>query len=325
MEPLISVIVPVYNVEQYLNKCVDSIIDQTYRNIEILLIDDGSTDTSGAICDEYSQRYDNVKTYHKKNGGLSSARNYGIERAAGEYLGFVDSDDYIHKEMYERLYSLIREYDADLAECKLTDVYNGKVRSAGKETEVVVVNSETAIDYAFKAEIASVAAVDKLYRRSLFDHIRYPEGKTIEDGYVIVDILSECNRVVISSEELYYYVHRKGSITTNAFSKKNLDAIDTYEKNYRIIKDKYPAILDTAKMRLCWANFYVLDKIIYDNSEENKETKKKVISFLRKNCGFILRNEQFTKGRKFATAMLMISPKLYKMCVVLQNRKRFQP
>lgn len=324
MEPLISVIVPVYNVEEYLNKCVDSIINQTYKNIEILLIDDGSTDTSGAICDDYSQRYDNVKTYHKKNGGLSSARNFGIERASGEYLGFVDSDDYIHKEMYERLYSLIKENDADLSECLLTNVYNGKNLINNEKERVLVVNSETAIDLALKAEIANVVAVDKLYRRSLFDNVRYPVGKTIEDGFVIVDILSQCDRIVITTEQMYYYVHRKGSITTDAFSTKSLDAIEAYEKNYNIIKNKYPAILDSAILRLCWAHFYVLDKIIYDNSEEHKETKKNVIRFLRKNCGFILRNQQFTKGRKLATAMLMISPKLYKMCVILQNRRRFQ-
>ena len=325
MEPLISVIVPVYNVEQYLNKCVDSIINQTYKNIEILLIDDGSTDSSGFICDNYSKMYDNVKTYHKKNGGLSSARNYGIEKASGDLIGFVDSDDYIHKEMYERLYSLLSEDDADLSECLLANVYNGKVRQNNEPQRVLVVNSETAIDYALKAEIANVVAVDKLYRRSLFDHIRYPEGKTIEDGFVIVDILSECNRIVISTEQMYYYVHRKGSITTNLFSTKDLDAIEAYEKNYKIIKSKYPAILDSAEMRLCWAHFYVLDKIIYDNSEENRITKQRVVAFLRNHFGFILRNKQFTKGRKLATSLLMISPKLYKMCVTMQNKKRFQP
>lgn len=324
MKPLISVIVPVYNVEKYLRKCVDSIINQTYNNIEILLIDDGSTDGSGAICDEYSQRYDIVTAYHKQNGGLSSARNYGIERAKGEFIGLVDSDDYIHEEMYDRLYTLLVENDADLSECKLADVYNGKVRSSNKKIEVLIVNSETAIDYAFKAEIASVAAVDKLYRRSLFDNVRYPEGKTIEDGYVIVDILSACSKIVISTEQLYYYVHRKGSITTNAFSKKNLDAIITYEKNYNIIKNKYPAIVDTAKMRLCWAYFYVLDKIIYDKTAENRDIKKDVIKYLRANYSFIIRNKQFTKGRKIAASMLMVSPRLYQICVTMQNRKRFQ-
>lgn len=324
MKPLISVIVPVYNVEKYLRKCVDSIINQTYKNIEILLIDDGSTDASGTICDDYSQRYANVTAYHKQNGGLSSARNYGIERAKGELIGLVDSDDYIHEEMYDRLYTLLVENDADLSECKLTDVYNGKVHSSNNKIEVLIVNSETAIDYALKAEIASVAAVDKLYRRSLFDNVRYPEGKTIEDGYVIVDILSACSKIVISTEQLYYYVHRKGSITTNAFSKKNLDAIDTYEKNYNIIKNKYPAILDTARMRLCWAYFYVLDKIIYDKTTENRDIKKDVIKYLRGNYSFIIRNKQFTKGRKIAASMLMVSPRLYQMCVTMQNRKRFQ-
>lgn len=322
MNSLISIIVPVYNVEKYLKKCVDSIVNQTYKNIEVLLIDDGSTDNSGKLCDDIGKSDRRISVYHKENGGLSSARNYGIDRAKGEYIGFVDSDDYVDKEMYSYLYHLIKDNDADLSMCRNADVYNERVFNDNKKKEVFIVDREKAIDYVLKAEIASVSAVNKLYSRSIFDSIRYPENKTLEDAFVIVEILDKCEKIVIGTEQKYYYVHRSDSITTERFSRKNLDAIEAYEKNYKIIKEKYPAIIDTAKMRLCWAYFYVMDRIIYDYSADNKEIKKDTINYLSKNLPFILKNEQFSKGRKLSAILLKINPELYKMCVSLQNKRR---
>ena len=123
MNEKISIIVPVYNVEKYLKKCIDSIVNQTYKNLEIILVDDGATDRSGEICDELAKLDNRIKVYHKKNGGLSDARNYGVERATGSYVGFVDSDDYIDAEMYEKLYEAITKEAADVAECNLKIVY----------------------------------------------------------------------------------------------------------------------------------------------------------------------------------------------------------
>ena len=127
MKERISVVVPVYNVEQYLEKCVNSIINQTYKNLEIILVDDGATDKSGKLCDELAKLDNRIMAYHKKNGGLSDARNYGVERATGDYIGFVDGDDYIDAEMYEKLYEAIKKENVDVAECNLKIIYSDRV------------------------------------------------------------------------------------------------------------------------------------------------------------------------------------------------------
>ena len=321
MTPLISVIVPVYNVEKYLCKCIDSIINQTYENIEIILVDDGSTDSSGEICDRYSMQHNNITAYHKTNGGLSSARNYGIEKAKGEYLGFIDSDDYIENNMYETLLKLSQENDAEMSMCALFDVFDGKIRKIHKDITVITVDKEEAIKMVLEADVVSVTAVNKLYRRELFDTIRYPEGKTIEDGFVIVDLLSECNRITVSSEQLYYYVHRKASITSDSFSEKNLDAIECYERTYNIVERDYPRILDSARTRLCWAYFYVLDRLALCDSTAYEEIRSITKNKIKNNLGFILRSKQFKPFRKLSSLILMPSWTLYRRCVQLQNRR----
>ena len=321
MKPSISVIVPVYNVEHYLRKCLDSIIEQTVRDIEIIVVDDGSTDSSGEICDTYLDRDSRVKVFHKENGGLSSARNFGIEKATGEYIGFVDSDDFIEPDMYEILLHLIKRYKADLSMCGLYDVFDGKPRAVFKTTEEWFVDKVKAMEIVLEAKIVSVTAVNKLYKKELFNTIRYPLGKTAEDAFVIIELLDECNTVAITNDQKYHYIHRSNSITTNKFSKKTLDVIEAYEKNYNLINKKYPQLKETAKMRLCWAYFYVLDRIVYDNTSSFEEEKKTIVKYLRANIGFILKDNRFAKSRKFAAVLLMISVNLYKKCVQLQNHR----
>ena len=139
---LISIIVPVYNVEQYLEKCVCSIINQTYKNLEIILVDDGATDSSGNMCDELAKSDNRIKVYHKENGGLSDARNYGVERATGEYIGFVDSDDYIDSEMYEKLYEAIKKEDVDVAECNFRFIYSNRITNYTDDKYYLVLNKD---------------------------------------------------------------------------------------------------------------------------------------------------------------------------------------
>jgi len=321
MKPIISVIVPVYNVEQYLRKCLDSIIGQTVKDIEIIVVDDGSTDASGDICDSYLSKDSRIKVFHKDNGGLSSARNYGIEKSTGDYIGFVDSDDFIEPDMYETLLRILEKNNADMSMCGLYDVFDGKPRKVFNKTEEWAVDNIKAMEIVLEAKIVSVTAVNKLYKRELFNTIRYPLGKTAEDAFVIIELLDKCSVVAITNEQKYHYIHRSNSITTNKFSKKTLDVIEAYEKNYCIIEKKYTQLIDTAKMRLCWAYFYVLDRIIYDESHEYEEEKKNIILFLKKNIGFILNDKRFTSSRKIAALLLFVNNNLYKRCVQLQNRR----
>ncbi|MDV4769588.1 glycosyltransferase, partial [Enterococcus faecium] len=184
----ISIIVPVYKVEPYLRKCVDSILAQTFTDFEVILVDDGSPDNSGKICDEYASKDSRVRVIHKKNGGLSSARNAGIDVARGKYLGFVDSDDYIEKDMYELLYDNIVKEQADLSICGIYDIYAGKKVKILPE-EYKVLDKVSAMKIVLEAQSFSVHAVNKLYKKELFNKIRYPENIITEDAAVILDIL----------------------------------------------------------------------------------------------------------------------------------------
>lgn len=220
-EPLISVIVPIYKVEAYLDRCVQSIVDQTYTNLEILLVDDGSPDRCPAICDAWSQRDPRIHVIHKQNGGLSDARNAGIEVAKGDWLAFVDSDDYIMPQMYQRLLSACLEQQADVAVSSYFLDYENRKESQ-KSTmprHLRVFSHDDLMTYFFRVHpVELVVAWNKLYRRNLFfncQQIRYPVGRLHEDEFTSYKLFHAANRIVWLPDELYAYVQRDGSIMAN--------------------------------------------------------------------------------------------------------------
>lgn len=316
----ISIIVPVYNVEKYLNKCVDSILKQTFGDFELILVDDGSPDNSGAICDQYAEEDSRVKVIHKENGGLSDARNAGIEIAKGNYIGFVDSDDYIDKNMYKQLYDSLTKNDVDLSICGIFDVYEGK-ESLKKSERELLLNRDEAMVMIFHGNEISVHAYNKLYKKEIFKYIRYPVGRYHEDSYIIVDILDKCEKVAINTKQMYHYLHREESITGQSFSVKQLEYIDAWEKNEELVKGRFQKLDEAAHQRVCFANFLILDKIVSDNQEKIVPETRKIVSYLRRNFFFILKNNIFTKERKIAMALLMVSLKLYKLPVDMQNKR----
>lgn len=224
---LISIIVPIYNVEKYLNKCIESILHQTYENFELILVDDGSPDSCGKICDDYANCDRRIKVIHKKNGGLSDARNAGIEIAKGEYIGFVDSDDYISPDMYKILLEDCLRNQADIAMCGRYVVSESyKIL----KQEFVVdspkkYNSEIAIGKLLLWDSCDSAAWDKLYKKSLFDGIRYPIGVMSEDYDVTCRLFAKANQIIHVGKALYYYVQRNGSITKQDFNRKRFETI----------------------------------------------------------------------------------------------------
>lgn len=314
----ISIIVPVYNVEKYLNKCVDSILNQTFKDFELILVDDGSPDNSGVICDQYAKEDTRVRVIHKENGGLSSARNAGIEVAQGKFLGFVDSDDYIAEDMYELLYNNIINEDVDLSICGIYDVYKGKTPKTLPDFRKVCTKVET-MKLILDANIISVHAVNKLYKRALFNSIKYPLGTITEDAAVILNIVDQCEKIVVDSTQKYFYYHRENSISSKEFSLKNLQTIEVWSENERWILTNIPSLYTEVHTRVCWANFIVLDKIIENNAERRVPETKEIISYLRSNYRFIMKNSIFTKNRKIAMILLMISLKLYKIPSSIQT------
>ena len=230
--PLISVIVPVYNVEIYLETCILSITNQTYENLEIILIDDGSTDSCPAICDKWSENDRRIKVIHKKNGGLSDARNTGIDIAKGEYFIFVDSDDKIKPQMISALYRCIVENNCKISLCNIIctdDNYqplkeNGDIIPQGVYSSKDVIIKLANQSFSWKW----VVAWNKIYHRSLFENLRYPKGKYHEDEYLIVPLLLQVEKVAVISEELYYYVQREGSIMSEGVLYRRLNSIEAF-------------------------------------------------------------------------------------------------
>lgn len=320
-EEKISIIVPVYNVEAYLERCVESILKQTYTNLEILLVNDGSTDKSGELCDKLALRDHRIRVIHKENGGLSDARNRGIDEASSNLIGFIDSDDYIDEDMYETLYRQMVASKADLSMCGHYDVYHQIPEKQVAEIKTWELMPEEAIKMVMEAKILSVTAVNKLYKKALFEQLRFRIGKIAEDAFIMVDLIHQCSKIVATNEKKYYYVHRENSITTQKFSLKFLNVIEAYEQNAKIISENYPDLYDVAIMRLNWAYFYVLDRLLVDNDFKDKVLEDRLISYLKKNKKSILMDSRFTRARKMSFLALCLSRKLY-LRILLAKTKR---
>lgn len=226
MNERISIIVPVYDVENYIRPCLNSIINQSYRNLEIILVDDGSTDGSGDICEEYSKSDPRIQVIHKENGGLSDARNKGMRYAAGEYIMFVDSDDVISEYLAEYLYQLITETGADIGICDPVHCGPNEKITFEKETKRQIFSAEKAICEMLYQKSFLVAAWGKIYRRRCLDEILFPVGMLFEDSAVMYRIFDKANKIAYGNARLYGYVHRENSITMKAFSGKDCDILN---------------------------------------------------------------------------------------------------
>lgn len=254
MEPLISVIVPVYNVEPYLRKCVDSILNQTYRNLEVILVDDGSPDGCPAICDEYAVIDRRVKVVHKENGGLSDARNAGMAFMSGEYLLFVDSDDLLPVKAIETMLKIAVEENADL-------VIGGhnrfeEVPALSSETEIFV-KQWTPAEAMMDMLRNGCASWARLFRRELHEAVLFPVGEINEDEAIVLHILDKCRVIAVTNAVVYHYRCRPESITTTSFSEKKMVWVKHCRDNLAFIREKYPQLEEYAVTRyrgsLMWA------------------------------------------------------------------------
>ena len=252
---LISVIVPVYNVEQYLDRCVRSIVGQTYKNLEIILVDDGSTDSSGRLCDKWAQKDSRIKVIHKSNGGLSDARNAGMATATGEYIAFVDSDDWVEIGMFRSLYKAMINTDSDIASCGAKRVWPDGIR----EQDLCAVNKDSVLDRegAMKALITADGLVqtvwNKLYRKMVIDDILFPVGVIHEDEFWSWKVLSKANRVVTVKESYYNYLQRDNSIMGAGFSEKRVQLVIQAKIELQSYLEEFmPALKNTGRVSLAY-------------------------------------------------------------------------
>lgn len=279
MNDLISVIIPIYKVEKYIHKCIDSVINQTYKNIEVLLVDDGSPDDCPQICDDYALKDSRVKTIHKKNGGLSDARNIGIKNSIGKYIAFVDGDDYIDKEYVEELYKAIILNDADLAICdfdKVDDNYKKINEKHSSFYNKTIENKEEAIAMSVNGGIRYITCWNKLYNRKLFTNITFPIGKYHEDEFIAHQILYECNRIVTIDKPLYKYVQHNNSIMNiRPIPIKRFDAVEALiERTFFLENNGYDKLSNecykNVKKLYCLLKFSFFPKKDYDKQRIKK-------------------------------------------------------
>ena len=236
----ISIIVPIYNVEKYLKRCLDSIIEQTYTNLEIILIDDGSRDNSGNICDEYAKCDSRIKVMHKQNGGVSSSRNAGLSLATGCFIGFVDPDDYISKDMYTILYDELAKNDADISMCGYKSFSDEKTTFQTSSSTDMYTNIEAIKKLVFDNVFTS-HLWNKLYKRELFIDLKFPENRSIyEDVSVIYKLFDRAKKIVYNKSVQYGYFQRQESLVGRISEKKMLDSIDAVNERYAYLADKYP-------------------------------------------------------------------------------------
>lgn len=241
MNDLVSVIVPVYKVEEYLHRCIDSILTQSYETLEVILVDDGSPDNCGLICDEYHAKDKRVKVVHRENGGLSAARNSGLDIVSGDYLMFVDSDDWLDVNTIKYLHQILVEYKADISAVGLLPVIDGtEVNNNIYTNKVKVYNKLQGLEtFLFNGQL-SPCACGKLWRTDLWANVRFPEGKLHEDQFTIYKILDEISCSVLSENKMYFYFKREGSIGHSEFSKRTYDLYDAIQEEYSFITTKYP-------------------------------------------------------------------------------------
>lgn len=301
----VSVVVPVYNVEDYLKRCIDSILHQTYKNIEIILVDDGATDKSGQICDEYARKDSRIRVVHQKNRGLSGARNTGIDIAAGEYITFIDSDDYVADNYIEELISILEEKGADISIC-LGLKFDGKFASIiDNEKKILEFTSEEAIEDMLYRKIVNSYAWGKLFKTSFWADIRFPEGALFEDVKTIYKLYDLADKIVMTNQYLYYYYQRTGSIVNSGFDKRKLDVVKAGIEIKKFVDKKYPKISDAAISKIFISSLDQYRKIPY--GRRYQEEKKYLKSIIQKSRKKVLLDKNNKKIVRVIACMTCIS------------------
>ena len=295
MEELISVIVPIYNAESTLERCIDSILAQTYSNLEIILINDGSKDNSYQICKDYMEKYDNIKVFSKENGGLAEARNVGVQYATGEYIGFVDSDDWIVEDAYELLYKCLKQENADIACGKIVKTSNYINKSHRNRNRVIKVYNQN--EYAkkyFKVEKSETVfyVVNKLYRKEIAREMIFPKDiRVAEDilGFYLALVNSE--KIVEIDEDIYFYWDNPNSITATWFSRKHLGINESWKRVMEDVEARKPEWSYYAKINYYRSYFGVLCRLMLEERESEFELEEKeLIEKVRKYYKDLIRS-----------------------------------
>lgn len=321
--PLISVIVPVYGVEKYLERCIDSVLSQTFDDFELVLVEDGSPDSCGEICDKYAQRDKRIKVIHQTNQGLSAARNTGLnyvfENSESEWISFVDSDDWIHPEYLERLYQAVDNTNTKVAICDHMQTTNWELDFIKEEEKIHVISPE---DLYVKRTFLILAAWGKLYHRFLWENVRYPVGKIREDEFTTWKIMFSLDQISVVYNCLYVYYQRENSIMHKKWDIQHLDAIDAFEEQIVFFqRNKYNRAFSCVIGRYLMFLAKCLEKIYYPNDEIKKSVRIRLKGVYKKyisQSGLPIREKIYIR-----VALIPIKSKnIYKVIKFIKQRKK---
>lgn len=277
----ISVIVPIYKVEDYLHRCVDSIINQTYTNLEIILVDDGSPDNCSRICDEYAKKDSRIRVIHKKNGGLSDARNAGIDIATGEYIMFIDSDDFVDREMMKSMMRNMIHNNVDMVVCNIKYIYEDKEVVKYNQADRILDRYEAMEEY-LRDGVVQAVAWNKLYKKSLISDMRYKVGKTNEDEFFTYKVVDKTDKIYYNSRPFYNYIQRDSSIM-GKYSINRLDGVEASYERLNFIKERYPDLYEKEKKTFINLCIYSYQMILKEpNLDKNKQGRKILNNYTKK-------------------------------------------
>lgn len=277
---MISVIVPIYNVEKYLNRCIESIVNQTYRDLEIILVDDGSTDHCGEMCDDWVRKDERIKIIHKENGGLSDARNAGMKIANGNYIAFVDSDDWIDLFMYEHMMRIMNANQSEIVSCGFRKVQKKELGNEPSEIQWKQYDAESALKAMITEKGLNQVVWNKLYERSIIDGIWFEKGKCNEDEFWSYQVIGRAKRITAIKNVYYNYFQREDSIINEIYSLKRLDGLEGKENRQKYIDRYYPRLSGISRLNLFYSYMYA-----YQCSLRLLNKKDLQIAIERIECG----------------------------------------
>lgn len=309
MNELISVIVPVYKVEPYLERCIQSILSQTYTNLEIILVDDGSPDRCGEICDRYAREDSRIRVFHKENGGVSDARNYGVEQSSGKYISFIDADDYISPDYYFYLLSLLKKYDADISCCCIENTSRESTKfdeNMDFPEEVLFTGVEACRELMGRYYDILVVVWGKIYKSEIVKQYSFPLGKRYEDEAIICSYLYSAKNIVIGNRRLYAYYQNPNSFMHNQSTSRHLDIAWVLEQRAEFFEKHHEKKL----AKISWN--HVLNKYIIDSMENNGRSDCVIREFIR--------GKSLDVKTVFSVILYRISPNVHGKCLKIQSK-----
>lgn len=312
--PLVSIIIPIYKVEKYIRRCVDSVISQTYKKIEIILVDDGSPDKCGRICDEYKETDERIMVIHKENGGLSDARNVALEICNGTYITFIDSDDWVSEFYVEHLVEAVRYSDADLVISMFENVFEDKhvLKASSIQVEdLEIVGTEDCYKRILYQEGIEFNAPGKLYKRDMFTDLQYPVGKLYEDIPVTTEVIHRSSKIAVIQNIDYYYFCRSKSIQHQDYTHKKMDAVAHILQMKTFIDDKYPVLFKATTCRVFCTTCNILLQI--KNRREYQNDFDYLWTIIKMSRGVVLTDKNARKKARIAALISYLGFPMLKM------------